>query len=232
MPIIGRRKARQPRNGRRRENLVRPIGVVRQPLGRRKTERGSRLWLKVNILNHIHVACVGRRIQITGNGGVDNCSHGRRLSYRRVVEVVRRRAGNGRSEVCRGRESKPINSYYVRHRNNNFALSTKGETRHEITISVITILFINDRVAGNDRRGFGRVGSRRMTSPSGRCRRASSAVSPWSCFQSHLMSNVNVDCDSTAMTVARNTFLMIMIILRCGTNALSVQHYCRRLNKS
>lgn len=89
--------------------------VVRQPLSRRETERGLRLWLKVNILNHVHVACVVRRIQITGNDGVDNCAW-TAFVYRRVVEVVRRRAGNGRSEVYRGRESKPINSFYARHR--------------------------------------------------------------------------------------------------------------------
>lgn len=40
----------------------------------------------------------------------------------------------------------------------------------------------------------------------------------------HLISNVNVDYDNTtAMTMVCNMIFMITMILRCGTNALSVQ---------
>lgn len=40
----------------------------------------------------------------------------------------------------------------------------------------------------------------------------------------HLISRVNVDYDSTtAMTMVCNMILMITMILRCGTNASSVQ---------
>jgi len=57
----------------------------------------------------------------------------------------------------------------------------------------------------------GRFFTLNLKSPTGRCRRTSSAVSPWSCFRSNTaldnIGNVNVvGCDSTAMTVACKTF--------------------------